>query len=82
MNYYGETRPSSFTETRMRSLVKALVYRIISLTGTTLISWFITRDVKETLALTLGIQIFLIILYYASERVWNRIHWGKQIIDN
>ena len=70
-----------FKETRTRSLVKAVVYRVISLTGTTLISWFITKDVKETLILTVVIQIFLIVLYYVSERAWNRISWGKKVTN-
>ncbi len=67
-----------FAETRSRSLVKAIVYRVISLAGTTAISWLITRDFTDTLVLTLSIQAFLVLLYYLSERVWNRIAWGKQ----
>ena len=68
-----------FRETRLRSLVKAIIYRVISLSGTIGISWLVTRDLKETLALTIAIQLFLIVLYYVSERVWNRVGWGRRI---
>ena len=68
-----------FEETRVRSLVKAVIYRIISFLGTILLSWLITRDIKETLSITLAIQLFLIVLYYTSERVWDRVDWGRHV---
>lgn len=67
-----------FQETRLRSLVKAIVYRILSFAGTAVLTWIITKDIKESIALTLSIQAFLMILYYSSERVWNKIDWGRQ----
>jgi len=69
----------AFSETRLRSLIKSLVYRIISIIGTGTLSWVITRDIKETISITIAIQIFLIILYYSSERLWNKISWGRKI---
>jgi uncharacterized membrane protein len=68
-----------FSETRGRSLAKAVTYRIVSVMGTLLLTWLITRDFGKTLSITFAIQVFLIILYYASERIWNRINWGKRI---
>ena len=68
-----------FEETRVRSLVKAVIYRVISFLGTLLLSWLITRDIKQTLSITLAIQVFLIVLYYTAERVWDRVDWGRHI---
>ena len=77
MGLESKRNPAAFKETRLRSLVKAIVYRILSLTGTAILSWAITRDITETLSITAAIQLFLMILYYVSERVWNRITWGR-----
>jgi uncharacterized membrane protein len=68
-----------FQETRLRSLVKTVVYRIMSIAGTFLLTWLITRDIREVISITLAVQAFLIVLYYASERIWDRISWGRRI---
>lgn len=68
-----------FKESRPRSLVKSLIYRILAIFGTGVIVWFITKDIKEVISTTIAIQAFLVILYYFNERVWNRIHWGRKI---
>ena len=68
-----------FRESRLRSLVKSLTYRILSITGTGIVSWVITKDIKETISITITIQVFLIILYYSYERMWNKINWGRII---
>jgi len=67
------------SETRMRSLVKSVVYRIISIIGTAILSWVVTGDIRQTISITIVIQIFLIALYYSYERVWNKIKWGRKI---
>lgn len=66
-------------ESRSRSLVKSLIYRILAIFGTGVMVWFITKDIKEVISTTIAIQVFLIILYYSNERIWNRIHWGREI---
>lgn len=69
----------TFKESRIRSLVKSVIYRILSICGTGILTWLITRELGKTLSITLASQIFLICLYYLSERVWNRVHWGKKL---
>lgn len=59
--------------------MKSLTYRILSMVGTGILSWVITRDIKETITITIAVQIFLIILYYAYERLWDKIEWGRKI---
>ncbi len=69
----------TFRESRLRSLVKSLGYRIISMAGTGILTWVITRDIRETVSITLIIQVFLIILYYSYERIWVKINWGRKV---
>ncbi len=65
-------------ETLPRSFVKSLFYRLLSLSGMVILSWFITRDVSQTISITLAVQAFLVILYFIYERLWNNIQWGKK----
>jgi uncharacterized membrane protein len=71
-----------FQETRTRSLVKATIYRILSIAGTSILSWLITRDIGEALIITVVVQIYLMVLYYSSERTWDRISWGRRVKIN
>lgn len=65
------------TESHSRSLAKAVSWRITGTLDTVLISYLVTR--KLTLAVTIGVvELFTkIMLYYAHERVWNRISYGR-----
>jgi uncharacterized membrane protein len=69
----------TFNESQARSVVKSLTYRVMSIIGTGIVTWIITRNIGKTLSITFANQLFLIMLYYFSERFWNRIHWGKNI---
>jgi len=66
-------------ESRLRSLIKAFIYRFIATVGTGILIWFFTKDIRGTISITIVVQVFLIIFYYLNERVWNKINWGKQI---
>jgi len=66
-----------YVESRSRSIVKSLVYRILSILGIGILGWLITRDIWETTFITIVFQAYLTILYYVYERVWNRINWGR-----
>jgi uncharacterized membrane protein len=66
------------SERPLRSVVKAISWRIIGTLDTIIISWVITD--KISMALTIG-SIELItkmVLYFFHERLWNLIKWGKQ----
>ena len=72
------TKTLAVKESRLRSLVKSLIYRVVSIIGTGILTWTITRDVGKAISITLVVQAFLIILYYAYERIWNKINWGRK----
>jgi uncharacterized membrane protein len=66
------------TDTHSRSLTKAISWRVTGTVDTILISWLITREFK--FALSIGfVELFTkIFLYYAHERVWNRLTFGRR----
>ena len=64
-------------ETRMRSIAKSFVWRIISIVVLVTVAYFITGDIKETTGITIIFQIILAALYYAHERAWAKIAWGR-----
>ena len=64
-------------ETHARSITKALTYRVVGLIFTFLIGWIVTRSLK--LGLTLGLLDFFVKLctFYAHERFWMKVKWGR-----
>jgi uncharacterized membrane protein len=64
-------------EKAYRSFVKALSWRVTGTCDTILISFLITGHAK--MAISIGfVELFTKIgLYYAHERVWNRLSFGR-----
>lgn len=65
-------------ESKTRSLAKAISWRITGTVDTFIISFFVTGEVTLAGAIALTEVITKIFLYWAHERVWNKIKWGKQ----
>ena len=55
------------TETHLRTLVRAIIYRIFALLITAY--WTGLSD-------AVTIHVFLTVLQYAMERVWLKVKWG------
>jgi len=68
-----------FRESRLRSLTKAFIYRLAAIIGTGILVWLITKDAEKTISITAIVQVFLIILYYFNERIWNKINWERKV---
>ena len=64
-------------ETRSRSIVKALTWRVTALLITTTVVWMATR--KMELAASIGLIDTAIKLgaYYAHERWWLKVSFGR-----
>jgi uncharacterized membrane protein len=64
-------------ERPLRSVVKTLSWRTVGTLDTILISWLVVGDIA--LAFSIGsLELFTkMILYFAHERAWNKIKWGK-----
>lgn len=71
---YDDDRKS---EKPIRSIVKALSWRVIGTLDTLLISYLFTG--KINLALSIAAVDFLtkMVLYFFHERLWNMVKWGK-----
>lgn len=63
-------------ETRKRSVVKAVGYRIFSFLGTLAVLYVFNLDIKESLKQTALLTLGAVMLYYLWERLWANIKWG------
>ena len=63
-------------EKPVRSMVKALSWRITGSLDTILLSWLFTQSVNTALAIGLTEVITKTFLYYFHERVWTRVRLG------
>ena len=64
-------------DTTKRSLAKSIVWRIIAIVVLGSISYLVTGDWKQVTIITVLFNCLQVILYYAHERIWSRISWGK-----
>lgn len=67
------------SEKPIRSVVKAISWRVVGTVDTLLVSYLILGDGKlgEASAIAGVDFVTKMILYFAHERVWNRIKWGR-----
>ncbi len=63
-------------EKPVRSLLKALSWRITGSLDTVLLSWLFTQNMNTALAIGLTEVLTKTLLYYLHERAWNRVRIG------
>jgi uncharacterized membrane protein len=63
-------------ETRLRSIVKSVSYRCLSIAVDTCVAYFITRQLSLSLIIVVVVNTYSTFLYYGHERIWGRVHWG------
>lgn len=66
-------------ETKLRSLTKAITWRITGSIDTFLISWLITGQPLLASGIAFTELITKVFLYWIHERVWNKLKWQKEI---
>ena len=64
-------------DTKKRSVVKSITWRVIGVIILGIISYLITGDWKEMTIITLLFHGIRLIMYYYHERLWERVSWGK-----
>jgi uncharacterized membrane protein len=64
-------------DTPVRSLAKAVTWRVTGTVDTFLISWLITGELLLASGIAFTEIMTKICLFWAHERVWNRIRWGR-----
>ena len=65
-------------DTKKRSLVKALSWKVVGSSATWLIAWIITGSFELSNKIGLAQVITTMILYFIHERVWDQIGWARQ----
>jgi len=66
----------SIHETRRRSLLKAISFRIIEITlDSVILSIFV--DTHVAIGLAIGLEAMCMGLHYGFERIWNKIQYGR-----
>jgi uncharacterized membrane protein len=65
-------------ESRKRSIVKMLSYRAILTALLATISWYFTSNLGQTTTITVIFSISATAVYYAHERLWNKVSWQVQ----
>jgi uncharacterized membrane protein len=63
-------------ETRKRSILKSITWRIICIIVSILTSFVLTGKWDLAVAIGTVYNLITMILYYFHERIWNRINWG------
>ena len=65
-------------DTPVRSLAKAVSWRVTGTVDTFIISWAITGQVLLASGIAVTEIVTKICLFWAHERVWNKIDWGRR----
>jgi uncharacterized membrane protein len=68
------------TETRKRSVVKSLSWRIICIIVSIITAYFLTGKLDVSVAIGTVYNAITMILYYFHERFWNMLEWEKRKI--
>jgi uncharacterized membrane protein len=64
--------------TKSRSLVKALSYRIWGTLSSFAVAYVITKSASLSGAIAFWETVVKVFIYYAHERGWNKISWGRK----
>lgn len=65
-------------ELRSRSIAKAITWKIIALSLSWIILYLFLREAGESFKIAIVVAPVSLVAYYFHERIWNRIHWGKE----
>ena len=66
------------TVTKSRSFVKALSYRIWGTLSSVAVAYVITKNASLSVTIAFWETVVKVFIYYAHERGWNKIKWGRK----
>lgn len=68
-------------ETHRRSIAKSITWRFLATLTTTILVFIFTQRIE--IALTVGGMeaAAKMVIYYAHERAWNAVKWGRKHIE-
>ncbi|VUT24497.1 MAG: hypothetical protein MOIL_00542 [Candidatus Methanolliviera sp. GoM_oil] len=64
-------------DSRYRSVVKTLSYRLIAIAITTTVTYILTRNILLSASVGGLDSLLKILLYYIHERMWAGVKWGR-----
>ncbi len=73
----GDFKQDKKSEKPIRSVAKALSWRVIGTIDTLVISYILTGEMSIAASIASIDFITKMILYFFHERLWNLIKWGK-----
>ena len=65
-------------ETRKRSIVKSVLWRVICIVVSIVTSFFLTGNLDIAVAIGTVYNAITMVLYYFHERLWDKIGWGTK----
>ncbi|MDE3743716.1 DUF2061 domain-containing protein [Maribacter polysaccharolyticus] len=66
------------SESPVRSIAKALSWRVVGTLDTLLISYLLTGKIAVAASIASIDFVTKMILYFFHERAWNLVNWGKK----
>ncbi|NIJ44399.1 putative membrane protein [Wenyingzhuangia heitensis] len=70
-------KESTSSDKPIRSVVKAVSWRVVGTLDTLLVSWYATGNLSMASSIASIDFVTKMILYFFHERAWNAIKWGK-----
>jgi uncharacterized membrane protein len=64
-------------ETRLRSFLKTIIYRVAAVITIATLTWYFTGDLYAVTNIVIAYNVIVWSFYYFHERIWARISWGK-----
>jgi adenylylsulfate kinase len=64
-------------DSKRRSIVKAITWRIFALLITIIVSFAILGSWSVSIAIGISSNLLKTMFYYIHERLWERTNWGK-----
>jgi adenylylsulfate kinase len=71
-----------YHEKHTRSIAKAISYRLISIAADTILVFALTHKVELTFGIVVLSNFISLFIYYFHERVWNKFHFGRKIVED
>lgn len=65
-------------ETKTRSLIKTITWRIVATLVTLSAVYFFTEEIDSSVKITLTAAVLSMVVYYIHERAWNMRDWGRK----
>jgi uncharacterized membrane protein len=70
-----------FFEGQPRTISKSITWRIVITCSNFLIPYLLTGSIGKALAFLTIATVMNITIYYLHERAWNRVKWGKTVVE-